>query len=159
MVRIYYATRIGAGTLGDPRRSVLNNFVDAGAGEWFDEIESPTLGRSFCTVHASQATHDAIMAHRLSDPASVRFVGRMVPDKASLSAEFSSEWSSLPGIARREVLKVLADLGIGPRDIDGRATMKDVLGMALGKCLRHQQESAGLEPREVRGIKFAGETF
>jgi hypothetical protein len=117
LVRFYLAPQQGTGTILDPIRSILNDFINIYADEKFNEIDNPARKISICCVHASQATHDSIVADGRSLP-----IGNLIED-VELKTYLNSLISSIPNVS---VLKtVLETYGISTSWLSGSNTIRD----------------------------------
>lgn len=93
LVRFYIAPQIGTGTMEDPFRSLINNYVNVSEGEWFDEIDNPARRISLVCVHAIQATHDTIAADT-----SVIAIGNAT-EEANIKTALDSLISAIPNVS------------------------------------------------------------
>ena len=93
LVRFYVAPQQGDGSHGNPFRSILNDLINISQGDYFQEIDNPARRISICCVHASQATHDAIVA----DGRALE-VGNLIED-TQLKNHLDSPINTIPNIA------------------------------------------------------------
>ncbi len=159
-IRIYIAPQIGSGSLKDPYRSILHNYVDVHKGDWFDEIIDPIAKESMCTLYARQVVHDAIYADRLTNPGRIVYISPLVADDGIKKAKFAGRWDSLSLDFRIAVMEKLEILSIGVKDIEDAVTLKDVLRVIIIKSFEKQRATHNGEiPANWGKIKFAKEDF
>ncbi len=94
LVRFYIAPQTGDGlTVETGFRSIINNYVNVAAGEWFDEIDNPARRISIVCVHAPQATHDTIAAD-----STIIAIGNPI-EEANIKNALDAPISAIPNVA------------------------------------------------------------
>lgn len=101
----------------------LNNLIDTGAGDWFDEIDHPARKVSICILTASDATIDAVNA----DPKCKKVLPARVADTAAFVSALDTPLRRYPGNWRSAVKTVLLNQGIDIDDLTLDNTLRDVL--------------------------------
>ena len=160
-IRIYLAPQIGSGTsTQDPIRSILNDFVDVRNGDKFDEIDNPSVKQSICTVYASQETHDAIYADRVTNPGRIVYISNLINNALDHDIGLQTEWRTLPQAFKNAAISKLNDVGVTANDLSDTVTLKDVLRVVLHTFFNRQREFVGgIVPLKWDKIKFSGVEF
>ncbi len=115
--RFYLAPQQGTGTMMDPYCSILNDLINIQQGDWFDEIDNPARHISICCVHASQTSHDAILADGRALP-----IGNLIND-TQLKVHMDSLLSTLPNLVTLKT--ALESRGISTSWFSGSNTIRD----------------------------------
>jgi len=116
-IRFYIGPQIGSGTVLNPYRSLLNDFIHIENGEWFTEIDNPARRISICCVVAEQTTHTAI-----ATDSRVIICSPLADDKADMKTKLENTFNSIAGAAALKVK--LEAIGIDTSWIGGSDTLR-----------------------------------
>ena len=124
--------------------SLLNDFINVHAGEWFDEVDHPGRHISICCVDALDASHSNMLADSRVCPVSGLFDSR-----EDIPSGVNSTLDSVPNIS---VMKTkLENLGIDTTWITGATSVKQALRFIL-KLFSISQHLTGKKLLLVRHV-------